>query len=133
VDAWFSRPEVVRGSGCFGRRSWRRAPGWCRCSGLLEYDGCRGAAPGCLIVLVVVACVKGAFGVRWRGSSTLDPRHHDQGRTQLSRSSSPEWSHVLRRTRERTVDSWGSGGVVSGIVVSAGGSFDGWPVTTRQR
>src|SRR5687767_10392275 len=46
------------------------------------------------MVLVVVARVKGAFGVRCadRTSSTLDPHHHDQGRTQLCRSCSPEWS-----------------------------------------
>ena len=43
------------------------------------------AAPGCLMVLVLAACVKGAFGVRCadRTSSTLDAHHHDQGRTQL--------------------------------------------------
>jgi hypothetical protein len=46
------------------------------------------AAPGCLMVLVVVVCVKGAFGVRFAdlAGSTLDARHPDQGRTQLSRS-----------------------------------------------
>jgi hypothetical protein len=55
--------------------------------------GC--AVPGCVL------CVKGAFGVRCadRTSSTLDPHHHDQGRTQLSRSSSPEWSQLAEWSR----------------------------------
>jgi len=46
------------------------------------------ASPGCLIVLVELVCIKGAFGVAFgdRTSSTLDTHQHDQGRTQLSRS-----------------------------------------------
>ena len=75
--------------GCSGGQLWGR---------VLRWDNCGCAAPGCLIVLVVVVCVKGAsfVGVRFadRTSSTLDPHHHDQGRTQLSRSCSPEWSHA---------------------------------------
>jgi hypothetical protein len=45
--------------------------------------GCRGLR--CVMVLVGVVCVKGAFGVRCadRTSSTLDAHHTDQGRTQL--------------------------------------------------
>ncbi|TCO45105.1 hypothetical protein EV646_109280 [Kribbella antiqua] len=54
-----------------------------------------GAAPGCVMVLVRPAGVKGAsfVGVAAR-SSTLDTHHPNQGRTQLSRSCSPEWSRA---------------------------------------
>jgi len=86
---------------------------------------CGVAAPGCLMVLVVVVCVKGAFGVRFAdlAGSTLDTHHHDQGRTQLCRSCSPEWSQfggirgvgagsgvgvVQRRGLEHPVGTWDS-------------------------
>ena len=40
------------------------------------------ASPGCGSLLVVVSCIKGAFGVAFgdRTSSTLDTPHHDQGK-----------------------------------------------------